>query len=125
MTNQNDLRKVANIDAHSVRYLVTMLDQPNVLTLVQNNRSNQSKFKYEIIYLNSTAILLCFHTLFYFFRESAPPAAKKGKHRIRRTVQPQDFEELVHIENDPVLDDVVQPDAVLDEIGRASCRERV
>ena len=68
MTNQNGLKKVTKIDARSVRYLVTELDHPNVGTLVHNN---QSKLKYLIIYLNSTTILLCFHTLFYFFRAKA------------------------------------------------------
>ena len=58
-------KKVTKIDASCVRYLVTELDLPNVVTL----QRNQSKFMFLIIYSNSTAIATLFSYFVLFFQK--------------------------------------------------------
>ena len=103
--------------------MVTELDHPNVGTLVHNN---QSKLKYLIIYLNSTAILLCFHTLFYFFRAKAGSepivvdnlwATRRARQNGRRQISvPSESVLNDVVPSNSVLDDVVQTDSVLDDV---------
>ena len=103
--------------------MVTELDHPNVGTLVDNN---QSKLKYLIIYLNLTAILLCFHTLFYFFRAKAGSepivvdnlwATKRARQNGRRKISvPSESVLNDVVPSNSVLDDVVPSNSVLDDV---------